>query len=271
MKITFIGGGNMATALIKGLLGRDGIATEVRVSDPSPEARQRLANEAGVSCFGSAAEAVPGSDVVVLAVKPQVMPRVLGELQDSLPANALVLSVAAGITIDAIRVALGDETSVVRTMPNTPALLGAGITGLFAGPGCTSAQRDMATAVMASVGDCVWVEAESLMDVVTAVSGSGPAYFYLLTEALAEAGAAQGLPPEVAMKLATATAYGAGLMSVNGEAGVGELRRRVTSPGGTTQAAIEVFQEGGFEALVHDAAEAAVRRGRELAGQESQP
>lgn len=266
MIITFVGGGNMATALIKGLVDHPGLAREVRVSDPSEAARSRLGTEPGVRCFASATEAIPGSDVIVLAVKPQVMPAVLAEISGLPEPGTLVVSVAAGTTISTLKQALGNSTPVVRTMPNTPALLGAGATGLYAAPDCTANQRDLAEAIMNAVGDTVWVENEALIDVVTAVSGSGPAYFYLLTEALADAGAELGLPAEVARQLAVATAHGAGLMATQGDVDVAELRRRVTSPGGTTQAALESFEAEGFRDLVRNAAAAAVRRGRELSG-----
>lgn len=264
MNIAFIGGGNMATALIRGLAGMPELASRVRVSDPSVEARARLEEVTGVTCFETAGEAVPGADVVVLAVKPQVMPVALADLAQALSDEPLVISVAAGVTTGTLRSVLGPAVPLVRAMPNTPALLGAGITGLFADPDCAPTHRDTAESIMRAVGETVWVERESLMDVVTAISGSGPAYFYLLAETLGAAGEFLGLPAEVADALARHTAHGAGIMALNGDARLDELRWQVTSTGGTTEAALDVLLAGGFGPLIEAAVEAAARRGREL-------
>lgn len=266
MTICFIGGGNMATALITGLLQSPDLGGDLRVSDPSAEVRERLAT-LGVNTFEASPAAVAGADAVILAVKPQVMPRVFEDLAGKLAPGTLVVSVAAGITLRAIRDALGAHLAVIRSMPNTPALLGAGITGLYAHEACTPQHRELAEDIMAAVGETVWVAEETLIDVVTAISGSGPAYFYRMVEALRAAGESLGLPADTAAELARQTAYGAGVMALQGGADVAELRRRVTSPGGTTQAALEALSEGGFDALIAAAAEAAVRRGRELAGE----
>lgn len=263
MIISFIGGGNMASALISGMLKSSSPGVQIRVSDPSREARERL-EALGVVAFEDGAAAIEGADVVVLAVKPQVMPDVLSALSGGVGPAQLVISVAAGITVEAILRAWGGDLPVIRTMPNTPALLGAGITGLYAAPGCTGAHREIGESLMRTVGETVWVEEETLIDVVTAISGSGPAYFYLMIEALRDAGTAQGLSPEVAGRLAIKTAYGAGLMALNSDVDVAELRRRVTSPGGTTQAALAALEQGDFGALIGTAVTAAVRRGREL-------
>jgi len=264
MDIAFIGGGNMATALIRGLKGVPELGGRVRVCDPSAEARVRLEELTGVACFETADEAVRGAEVVVLAVKPQVMPVALADLARTMRGEPLVISVAAGITVGALRAALGAAVSLVRAMPNTPALLGAGITGLFAAPDCTAAHRETAESVMRAVGETVWVEQEHLMDVVTAISGSGPAYFYLLAETLGAAGEFLGLPAGVADTLARHTAHGAGIMALDCDARLDELRWQVTSAGGTTEAALEVLLAGGFSALIEAAVEAATRRGREL-------
>lgn len=271
MHITFVGGGNMATALISGL-ARDGAsggkgapAGRIRVADPSAEARQRLAADFGVGGLATAAEAVAGANVVVLAIKPQVMSAVLDELAGQMEEGQLVVSVAAGIRSGQIRDHLGVD-AVIRAMPNTPALLGAGVTGVYASPGCSPEQVEAAERILSAAGATVRIEDEALMDVVTAVSGSGPAYFFALTEALREAAEALGLPAEAANTLAVHTALGAGRMAVDGGADIAELRRRVTSPGGTTQAALETFESGGFRALVLDAVRAATERGRELSG-----
>ena len=268
MNIAFVGGGNMATALIRGLLERPGLADEIHAVDPNPQARAALDELDGVTTHAAVAPAVARSAVVVLAVKPQVMPAVLGDLAPVIGTGRLVLSVAAGITVATMRAALGPDLAVVRTMPKTPALLGAGIAGLFAGPGCSATDRERAEAILGSVGETVWLDEEGLMDVVTAISGSGPAYFYLLGEALSAAGIQLGLPAEVADRLARHTLSGAGRMAVAGGAELGELRRRVTSPGGTTQAALESLADGGFSDLIAAAVRAATRRGRELSGAE---
>lgn len=266
MNITFIGGGNMATALVSGLRAARGGPLEIRVADPDEGARKRLMREYGVETFSDGTQAIDGADVIVLAVKPQVMPGVLESLAPDIEAGQLVLSIAAGTTVSGIQATLGEDRPVVRAMPNTPALIGHGICGLYASANCRDHHREQAERIMKAAGEVVWVEDEALMDVVTAISGSGPAYFFLLTEALAAAGAALGLDAEDARRLAVHTAEGAGAMMLAADDEPAELRARVTSPGGTTQAALEHFESSGFRQLVHDAAEAATRRGRELAG-----
>lgn len=265
MNITFIGGGNMATALVAGLLQARPGQIRVRVADPSEEARRQLARDFNVETFEHTGPALSGADVVVVAVKPQIMDAVLDDLAANIEEGQLVLSIAAGTTVASIESTLG-ECPVVRAMPNTPALIGKGICGLFANSHCRPHHREQAERVMRAAGDAIWIDTESLMDVVTAVSGSGPAYFFLLTQALAEAGANLGLSPEDARRLAVRTAEGAGAMLAAGEESPAELRRRVTSPGGTTQAGVTELQSGGFVELVRAAVEAATRRGRELAG-----
>ncbi len=264
MIVTFIGGGNMAAALISGLQSSGNSQLEVRVADPSEAARNRMKAEFGAAVFADNGPAVEGADVIVLAVKPQIMSQVLASLTHQVHSNQLVISIAAGAAVDSIESGLGARQAVVRSMPNTPALIGHGITGLFAGNHCRPHHKEQAEKIMAVVGEVVWIGDERLMDVVTAVSGSGPAYYFLLTEALAEAGQALGLPPEIAAKLATHTARGAGIMASDSEIDVRELRQRVTSPGGTTQAAIEVLEAGGLPQLVQKAVSAATKRGREL-------
>lgn len=265
MKVTFIGGGNMATALISGLSQSRPEPDWIRVCDPSIEARERLATEYQVECFSSAAQAIDKADTIVLAIKPQVMPAVLAQLGGLVEPGQLLISIAAGVNIDTIVGALGADQAVIRAMPNTPALIGKGISGLFAAPGCSAEQRETAERLFAAAGASVWVEDEALMNVVTAVSGSGPAYYFLLTEALREAGQSLGLPETVAARLALHTANGAGAMALQNSVDVSELRRRVTSPGGTTQAALEVFASGNFRQLVYRAVKAASDRGEELA------
>jgi len=265
MLIAFIGGGNMATALISGLMKSRDPRLQVRVADPSADARIQLRSTFEVFVCSHAIEAAEGADVIVLAVKPQVVAGVLAELAGSIKPEQLILSIAAGITIEAIVRHLGPRQAVIRSMPNTPALVGEGISGMYAGEYCRAHHRKQAERVLRAAGDVIWVEDESLMDVVTAISGSGPAYFFLLAEALAAAGVRLGLPEDVARQLAEKTCAGTGAMLKNSDTGAAELRRRVSSPGGTTQAALEVLAQGKFSELVYMAAVAAEQRGKELA------
>ncbi|KAF1687472.1 pyrroline-5-carboxylate reductase [Pseudoxanthomonas broegbernensis] len=265
-RIAFLGGGNMARSLIGGLAARGTDTTAIHVAEPVEPLRQALAADFGVQAFADAADAVRGADLWVLSVKPQVM----GQVCESVAAQAqatrpLVVSIAAGIPVARLQQWLGGGLPVVRCMPNTPALLGAGVTGLFAGAGVDADRRARADAVLASAGATVWIEHEPLMDAVTAVSGSGPAYVFLLAEAMQAAAEAEGLPAAQARTLVVQTLLGAGRMLAESGEPAAELRRRVTSPGGTTQAAIEAFQAGGFEALVATAVHAARVRGAELA------
>lgn len=263
--LTFIGGGNMARSLIAGLVRQGVAASSIHVAEPVPALREQLAAEFGVHTYVSASEAAAQGQVWVLAVKPQVLREVCATLTDLAQATApLVVSIAAGITSAQLDRWLGGGQAVVRAMPNTPALLGAGVTGLFATGAVSAAQRAQADTVLASAGRTVWIEEEALMDAVTAVSGSGPAYVFLLAEAMEAAGIAQGLSADAARTLVVQTLLGASrMLDESGEAPA-ELRRRVTSPNGTTQAAIESFQGDGFEAIVATAIDAATQRGQAL-------
>ncbi len=262
--VAFIGGGNMARSLVAGLRRQGVTADRIVVAEPQDALRQGLQAEFGIRVCAEGRDAIAGASVVVLAVKPQVMQAVCEGLRGAL-GDAVVVSVAAGLTCARLSEWLGTP-GVVRAMPNTPALLGAGATGLFAPPQVNAAGRALAEAVLASAGLTRWIEDEALMDVVTALSGSGPAYFFLLVESLVAAAVARGLPRETAEALARQTALGAARMLAESGEPAEELRRRVTSPGGTTQAAVECFQAGGFVSLVADAVDAAVQRGRTLAG-----
>ena len=255
----------MANALISGMYEAHEHPEWIRVCDPSDEARLRLESRFPAECFSEMAPAVRDAHAVVLAIKPQVVPGVLTELSGCIDSGQLIISIAAGIQTGTIRDALYSGQPVIRTMPNTPAVIGKGITGLFAGPGCNPVHREMAEHVVAAAGPSVWVEKEDLINVITAVSGSGPAYYFLLTEALREAGRALGLPGPVASELALHTAHGASAMAMTSDVDIAELRKRVTTPGGTTEAALAVFESGQFRKLVEAAVEAATRRGAELA------
>lgn len=266
LNITFIGGGNMATALIAGLQKARPGQLSISVADPSEAARTRIMREYGIETHLRGSNAIKNTDVVVLAVKPQVMSIVLEEIEPVIEDGQLILSIAAGTTVAGIQSTLGNAHPVIRSMPNTPALIGHGVSGLFASVDCKDHHRQQAESIMRAAGEVVWVEDESLMDVITAVSGSGPAYYFLMTEALAAAGEELGLNEHDARLLAVHTAAGAGAMMAQSQDEPKTLRARVTSPGGTTQAALESMEAEGFRHMIRAAVEAATHRGRELAG-----
>jgi len=266
MRIAFIGAGNMASSLIGGLLAKGLDAAQIRASDPGAETRARVSAEHGIELFADNAQAVQDADVIVIAVKPQVMKAVCQDLRAHLEPHQLLISIAAGITCTSLQNRLGNQP-LVRCMPNTPALLGKGVSGLFATAAVTAEQRQQAEDLLSAVGIAVWVDTEAQIDAVTAVSGSGPAYFFLLIEAMADAGVKLGLPREVAKQLAEQTALGAAHMAVASDVDAAELRRRVTSPAGTTEAAIKSFQADGFAASVEKALSAAAHRSAEMAEQ----
>ena len=263
--IAFIGGGNMARSLIGGLLRQGAQRQSLRASEPGLALREGLSEDFDIATFNDNVAAATGAAVWVLAVKPQVMGTVLGELAPlAAQARPLVISIAAGVTVARIDAALGGHARVVRTMPNTPALIGAGVTGLLVNPALSRDECALVERLLGAAGATTWIDNESQMDAVTAVSGSGPAYFFLMIEALIAAGIRQGLPPATAATLAKHTALGAARMAIESEEPPEDLRQRVTSPGGTTAAAINAFETGGFAELVARAVEAATRRGREL-------
>ena len=267
MLITFIGGGNMASALISGLANPPRSDLRIRVVEPSKAARERLRATFDLTTFTDAVAAIEGADVVLLAIKPQIMSLVLSELAGHVQPDQLVLSIAAGVTMDSIESRLGSKQAVVRCMPNTPALIGHGITGMTAGRHCNARQRALAEEILSAASEVVWLEDEGLMDAVTAVSGTGPAYYFLLTEALAAAARELGLPAATAERLAAITCFGAGAMVASSPDEAEELRLRVTSPGGTTEAAMAVLENGDFRELMSRAVRAARDRSRELSGQ----
>lgn len=263
--IAFIGGGNMARALIGGLLRGGAEPAAIHVSEPQAAGRERLAAEFGINVTADNADAAAKAGVWVLATKPQVLRGVCEALaplaQERQP---LVVSIAAGITSAQLNRWLGGGIAVVRSMPNTPALLGAGVTGLCATAAVVPAQRALAERLLEPAGRTVWIAEEALMDAVTATSGSGPAYVFLLAEALQAAAEAEGLPAGAARTLVVETIAGAArMLKESGEDAV-TLRQRVTSPNGTTQAALEALAAGGFARLVGAAVHAARIRGAEL-------
>lgn len=264
--IAFIGGGNMARSLVGGLVARGHAGGSIHVAEPVPALREALAADFAVTVSGEAAQAVVGASTWVLATKPQVLRNVCEGLADvAQRTRPLVVSIAAGITAAQLERWLGGNVPVVRAMPNTPALLGAGVTGLFASDRVSDAGRVLAERLLAAAGRTVWIKDEAQMDAVTAVSGSGPAYVFLLAEAMIDAGIGEGLPADAARALALQTILGAARMLTESDVDAAELRRRVTSPNGTTQAAIEVFEAGGMRTLVASAIHAARVRGAQLA------
>ena len=264
LRIAFIGAGNMAASLIGGLRAQGMDAALICSSEPGAEQRARIASEHGIAVHEHNRDAVQDADLIVLAVKPQVMKTVCQALAPHLNASQLVVSIAAGISCASLNAWLG-PLPLVRCMPNTPALVRQGVSGLFANDLVSPTQRQQAEQVLGAVGMVLWLDNEAQIDAVTAVSGSGPAYFFLLIEAMSAAGVQLGLTPETATQLSIQTALGAARMAVSSDVDAGELRRRVTSPNGTTEAAIKTFQAGGFEALVEQALKAAAARSQELA------
>jgi pyrroline-5-carboxylate reductase len=266
MTLTFIGGGNMASSLIGGLIADGWNPATIRAADPDGQQLQRLATRFGITTSTDNREAAAQTDIIVLAVKPQMMKAVALDLAETVAQHGpLVISIAAGVRESALREWLGAGTAIVRTIPNTPAMVQSGATALFANPAVTEEQCSTAESIMRAVGLALWVEDEDLLDAVTALSGSGPAYFFLFMEALQAGGCRLGLPEDTARLLALQTAFGAAKMALESPEDAATLRRHVTSPGGTTERAISVFQQNGFEDLVEKAMQAAADRSRELA------
>lgn len=266
-RIAIVGGGNMARALLGGLLARGVDPERIAVSDPDAATRASLAQQYGVNVSADNRAAVAGAKVVVLAVKPQVMAEVLQPLAPELHlSRPLVISVAAGIRTAELSQWVGPGVPVVRAMPNRPALVGAGATGLYAAPEVGDAERAQAAELLAATGIALWVDDEQKLDVVTALSGSGPAYFFRLAELMAEAATQAGLDPVVARQLAAQTLAGAGrLVAAESTPDLAAMRAAVTSRGGTTAAALAHLDEGGLAQLVAGAMRAAAERSRELA------
>jgi pyrroline-5-carboxylate reductase len=262
-KITFVGGGNMATALIGGLVAKGADARSISVIELSPAAREALAARYPVHISTAPDAAMQGADTLVLAVKPQDMRAALSQLSTNLD-KKLVISIAAGITLEALSRWLGGHRKLVRCMPNTPALIGAGITGLYAFAEVAPDERKKAETIMSAVGDVVWLAEERLLDPVTAVSGSGPAYVYWFIEQLASSAESLGIPRETALKLAMKTVLGAAQLAATRLGRAAELRKQVTSKGGTTEAALKVFDEEKLAERFARAIAAASRRGEEL-------
>jgi len=263
MKIAFLGGGNMASALIGGLIAKGQDARSISVIELGPAARERLAAKYPVHVSTAPDAAMQAADVLVLAVKPQDMRQALASLASSVHGK-LVLSVAAGITIEALSRWLGGHRKIVRCMPNTPGLIGAGISGLFASRDVGEHEKEKAETILRAVGEVVWLAEERLLDPVTAVSASGPAYVFWFIEQLAAAAVKLGIPKDDALKLAKHTVLGAAKLAMESGDSPQTLRRNVTSKGGTTEAALDVFEQEKLAERFLRAVEAASRRGEEM-------
>ncbi len=263
MNILFIGGGNMAAAIIGGLIAKGRAPSSLHAVDVLPEALSRLEKQFGICTSTDGKAAAAGADCIVLAVKPQQMREVASALSPAIKGQ-LVISIAAGIRGGDLARWLGSTAQVVRAMPNTPALVGAGITGLHAMAGVSAEQRRGAEDILAAVGDTFWVDKESDLDAVTAVSGSGPAYVFYFIEALEQAARELGLSPEIARQSALATFAGAIKLAVDGDADPATLRARVTSKGGTTERAINALDEAAVKLAFIRAVRAAAKRATEM-------
>ena len=265
-RITFIGAGNMATSLISGLIANGYPADHIIAAEPDADKLKQLQQAFNIHISTDNNQASVDSDVVVLAVKPQIMQSVCRDIASTVHnIKPLIISIAAGIRSTDINRWLGNDSALVRCMPNTPSLLQAGATGLYANAKVSPQQRNEAENILSSAGMTLWVNDEALLDAVTAVSGSGPAYFFLFIEAMQKAGESLGLDAHSARKLSLQTALGAARMATEGDDDPTTLRNKVTSKGGTTEAAIQYFQNHGFDSLVHNALTAARDRATELA------
>lgn len=264
--ITFIGAGNMATSLIGGLINNGFAAQNIHVADPNPVSLQALSDNYGVTTHSDNESAASRCDVVILAVKPQQLQSVVKQLAPQWQTDRLLVSIAAGIRLDDIARWLGDEhAAIVRTMPNTPSLVQAGAAALCANAHVSDSQRELAESILRAVGLALWVNDEEKIDAVTALSGSGPAYFFLVMEAMEFAAKEMGLEAESARLLCLQTAFGAAKMALESSESTATLRERVTSPGGTTERALHELEDGGLRGLFENALVAAALRARELA------
>ncbi len=263
-KIAFIGAGNMAKAIVGGLLAEGYNASDIIAAGPRAETLEKVKQEFAIEITTDNSAAAKKADVMVLSVKPQLLKEVSLALRDSLAHKPLIISVAAGITTESLASWLGADQAIVRCMPNTPSQLRAGASGLFANTRVSDAQKSSANAILGAVGIVQWLDDEHLLNAVTAVSGSGPAYFFLLMEAMIDAGEKLGLSRECAAELTLQTALGAAMLAKSSEYDVAELRRRVTSPKGTTEQAINTFEQEQLRVTVLNAMTACSNRAVEL-------
>ncbi len=268
--IAIIGAGNMGRSLLGGLIANQFPAKNIWITDPDTEKQRILQQEFNIHTTSDNHAAIKVADVVILAVKPTILMEILSELKPTLEAkNPLIISIAAGVRIANIQKKLHHEYAIVRCMPNMPALIRAGITALYANKYVSKKQRDMAESMLRAVGIIVWLKDEKDMDLVTALSGSGPAYFFLVMEALQSAAEKLGLSSDIARLLTLQTALGAARMALESQETAQELRHRVTSPGGTTEAAISVFEKAQIADIFAQALTAAKNRSEELANKVS--
>jgi pyrroline-5-carboxylate reductase len=262
--IVFIGGGNMASCLIGGMIAQGVSSKEITVSEPKQDNRDDLATRFGVCVTDNNKTAVIGAEIVVLAVKPQIMRRVSLDLASNLDSKTVVVSIAAGISISALQTWLGQSIPIVRAMPNTPSLVLTGATGLYSNQLTQQAQKDAVSNIFEAVGYSCWVDSERLIDSVIAVSGSGPAYFFRIIEIMTSIGQELGLSQELAANLAKQTALGAAQMASQSDLSPSQLREQVTSPGGTTERALATFQSEDLESSFRRAMNSACERSREM-------
>ncbi len=266
MKISFIGGGNMGEAILSAVIGkRLAVSKDVTVSDIKSERLDYLKNKYSINVTTNNADAIPGRDVVLFSIKPQTVPEVLPQLKNKLKNGQLVISIIAGTRIAMLRNGL-NHSQIIRTMPNTPAQVGEGITGWVATPEVTQAQKDTAKSILGGMGKEIYFPDEKYLDMVTAVSGSGPAYVFLFMEALESAAERIGLPKDAAKALVFQTVLGSTIFAGKSEKSLTDLRRMVTSPGGTTAEALARFEKGGFNELVYEAVLAAFNKSKSLGG-----
>ncbi|MCM2973611.1 pyrroline-5-carboxylate reductase [Larsenimonas suaedae] len=263
-KLSFIGAGNMASAIFGGLIDSGYPADHITATSPDQGQLDALKERYAINTTTDNAQAVRDADVVVLAIKPQIMKDVCAPLAEHLSHKPVIVSVAAGLKVDTLDHWLGGGHAIIRCMPNTPALVGEGASGLYANARVGAEQRETATRLLEAVGIVEWVEEESLLDAVTAVSGSGPAYFFLILEALEAAGVNRGLPLEIARRLAIQTAFGAAKMARDSDQDPAQLKRNVMSPKGTTEQAVFSFENAGIKAMFDDATRACAERASDM-------
>ena len=264
-RIAFIGCGNMGQSLIGGLIANGHEPAALRGSDPDTVKLSALADKYGIEVFADNTRAVVDADVILLAVKPQMIAETVAQLHGHIHESQLLISIAAGVRLDTLAQLFGAAQPIVRVMPNTPALILTGVSALYPNNAVTPGQRDLAEGIMRSVGLAIWLENEAAMDAVTALSGSGPAYFFLIMEVMEKAAIKLGLPTDQARLLTLETAFGAAKMALETDVDAATLRRQVTSPGGTTEQALKVLEQGNIEQLFSDALAAAKQRSEQLA------
>ncbi len=266
--ICIIGSGNMGSSLIGGLIANGHPTNKLWVADPSPASLAHIAEKWGVNTTTDNATAIKDANIAIFAVKPNILHTIALELAPYIQEQqTLVISVAAGVRVSSLSAWLGNQIAIIRSMPNTPALIGCGATALYANPHVNAQQLEEAETILRAVGLVVWIEDETLMDAITALSGSGPAYFFFMMEALQQAGESLGLPKDIARILTLQTALGASRMALESKESLSELRKRVTSPGGTTEKALQVLTDSNLQAIFQDAILAAKNRSEELANQ----